>query len=492
MLTKFIQYIQTLVDGNQLRYSNRFSIIAACILIGMMGGCKKFVEIDPPKTDLIKATVFKSDGTAKAAIASLYAQLVGSYASGTAGSITFISGLSSDELQNYNTTQAYTEFAGNQLTATNTQNTALWTQLYQTIFRCNSILEGLSKSTGVTPALNTQLQGEAKFIRAFAHFYLLNMYGAIPLVLTTDYRTNAVIPRTPTADVYQQIIADLKDAQGMLAPDYSFSNGERTRVNSFTASALLARVYLYKGEWSNAETQSTVVINKTDLYNLQPADIAFLKNSKEAIWQLIRDAGNTNDALTFYIAPAATTPTNAALPNSWVQSFDPTDNRRINWIAAITSGANTYYYPVKYKNTAQAPITEYSTVFRLAEQLLIRAEARAMQNKLVGDNSAATDINAIRSRAGLTGTAATTQQQLLNVIENERRFELFTEWGHRWFDLKRWPSKLTPENTGLSLVDDILKPLKPNWAKEDKLYPIPQEQILNDPAMAKAQNPGYN
>ena len=474
-----------------LRYYSKSYLLI--FLVGIfVSSCKKFIEVGPPKTDLTKKTVFEGDATTKAAIASLYAQLVNSFGSGTVGSVTFLSGLSSDELENYNTSNEFAAFSNNNLIPINSNIQSLWSSAYQSIFYANSILEGLSGSTTVTDSLSVHLQGEAKFIRAFTHFYLVNMFGDVPLVLTTDYRINANIPRTPKSDVYKQIIDDLKDAKNQLAADYSFSNNERTRVNKFAASALLARVYLYLGNWADAETEASTVINETSLYMLSSPGDVFLKNSGEAIWQLIRDAGNANDALTFRIPPTAVVPQNSALNNDWVASFDPVDERKASWVAEHISGSDSYFYPTKYKNTNLVPITEYTMVMRLAEQYLIRAEARAMQEKIVGSNSAEADLNILRARANITATDATTKSEMIMAIEKERRFELFTEWGHRWFDLKRWPSINTPGDITLNRADDILQPLKPEWKKEWKLYPIPQNQILNDPAMRNAQNPGYN
>ncbi len=475
-----------------LRYYSRYYLLPVFLVGIFTSSCKKFLEVGPPKTDLTKTTVFEGDGTAKAAMASLYAQLVSSYASGTAGSVTYLAGLSSDELQNYNPSADFVAFSNNNLTALNSNMGRLWSSPYESIFQANSILEGLSQSSGVTPSLNLQLQGEAKFIRAFAHFYLVNLFGDVPLALTTDYRINASMPRTSTSLVYRQIIDDLKDAKDKLPADYSISKNERTRVNKFAASALLARVYLYIGNWQDAEAEASAVINKTDLYTLSSPGDVFLKNSGEAIWQLIRDAGNANDALTFLIPPTAVVPPNSALPANWVHSFDPSDKRKAAWIASLVSTSGTYFYPTKYKNTALSPITEYTMVMRLAEQYLVRAEARLMQGKIVGQNSAASDLNALRMRAGISETTATDKAGMLNAIEQERRFELFTEWGHRWFDLKRWPGINNPGDVTIKRADEVLQPLKPGWRKEWKLYPIPQNQILNDPAMANQQNPGYN
>jgi len=107
--------------------------------------------------------------------------------------------------------------------------------------------------------------------------------------------------------------------------------------------------------------------------------------------------------------------------------------------------------------------------------LLIRAEAEAWQNQLT---AAATDLNTVRGRAGLMPTTATDQAGLLAAIAHERQVEFFTEWGQRWFDLKR---------TGA--INATLGSLKPTWTADASLLPIPLNEIEADPNLT--QNPGY-
>ncbi|HEU4473178.1 MAG TPA: RagB/SusD family nutrient uptake outer membrane protein, partial [Flavisolibacter sp.] len=123
------------------------------------------------------------------------------------------------------------------------------------------------------------------------------------------------------------------------------------------------------------------------------------------------------------------------------------------------------------------PLAEYLIVFRLAEQYLIRAEARMHKGDIQGSIS---DLNIIRSRAGLPSLPVTlTPVQLATAIEQERRVELFCEWGHRWQDLKR---------TGRAGA--VLSTAKaPNWQSTDELYPIPAVEMQNNPFLT--QNPGY-
>ena len=80
-------------------------------------------------------------------------------------------------------------------------NGSLWSDSYKFIYAANSILEGLNSSSLISSAVNQQLTGEAKFIRAFCHFYLVNLFGDVPLILNTDYRVNAAVSRTPKAEV---------------------------------------------------------------------------------------------------------------------------------------------------------------------------------------------------------------------------------------------------------------------------------------------------
>lgn len=441
--------------------------------------CSDFVEIDPPRTDLIKSTVFTNDKTAIAAVSDIYAELADrGFASGDFGSITYLASLSSDELLNYNDGpglgQTFKQFNENTLNSTNGSIASLWSELYRTIYKANAIVEGLASSSGISQSLSDQLEGEAKFLRAFCHFYLVALWGDIPLVLSTDYRINAGIPRMPKEEVYEQVILDLTLALGLLSEEYSFSGGQRVRPNQAAAAALLSRTYLYNGEWAAAERLATSIIDNSAAYTLEPyLDDVFDSNNREAIWQFASNRP-TNDAMSFLLAQS---PGNGALRPEFLEAFEAGDKRASSWIGSVTDGPNTYYYPTKYKAIDYGNITEYSTVFRLAEQYLIRAEARAHQNNIT---AAQEDVNAIRLRAGLESTPASDQSSLLEAIHQERKVELFTEWGHRWLDLKR-------TNT----ADPVLSPLKMLWRSTASLYPIPEVQILNDISMRYAQNPGY-
>ncbi|NJN25594.1 MAG: RagB/SusD family nutrient uptake outer membrane protein [Cyclobacteriaceae bacterium] len=118
-------------------------------------------------------------------------------------------------------------------------------------------------------------------------------------------------------------------------------------------------------------------------------------------------------------------------------------------------------------------------LFRLAEMYLIRAEARAQQDKISGNQSAQSDINLLRERAGVPLIQGTSKNQMLLAIENERRMELCFE-GHRWYDLVR---------TGRDQV--VMDEFTNNWTSKDQLWPVPLREIRNNPELKNAQNPGY-
>ncbi|WP_188316176.1 RagB/SusD family nutrient uptake outer membrane protein [Chitinophaga agrisoli] len=474
------------------------ALLLVCLCV-LHSACTKLVEADAPVTSINGENVYNDNATAAAVLNSIYTAM--SQKGITADGITALSlfpALSADELSLYgaSTDPVYIAYYRNALTNINTGNTDFWKIIYPLVFTTNAAVEGLSAATGLTQAVKQQLSGEARFLRAFFYFYLLNLYGDVPLALSTDYSVNALLSRTPKDKVYQQIIADLKEAQSLLADTYVMadaitpyppSSEERVRPNKWAATALLARVYLYTGDYVNAEKQATAVISNTGLYDIMPLNNTFLKESREAIWQLqpVRTGQNTQDARLFMLPD---TGPNGLFPvylgSHLLNSFEAGDQRRFggNWIDSVNIGAATYYYPYKYKlsTTTAATILEYVMVLRLAEQYLIRAEARAQQNNIQG---AGTDLDVIRHRAGLPGyNGAPEKNALLAAILHERQVELFTEWGHRWLDLKR---------TGM--VDTRMHTITPQkggaWKSTAQQYPIPASELQRGPNFI--QNAGY-
>ncbi|MBO9570845.1 MAG: RagB/SusD family nutrient uptake outer membrane protein [Chitinophagaceae bacterium] len=490
-------------------------LISLAIILPQLG-CKKLVEIGPPTQSIVESSVFTSDYTAIAVLTDIYAYMSRSGVFTGSGGIPVITGLSSDELVLHGgiTNARFIAHYQNDLrqerglTVTNA-GAEYWSIFYNYVYKCNAAIEGLNSENAASliPAVRKQLTGEAYFLRSFLYFNLVNIFGEVPLATSTDYTINLLLPKSSTKEIYRLIIEDLKKSQQLLSNNYLStdlisSSTERVRPTKWVADALLARVYLYNEEYANSEIEASKILNNTPLFGLGSLTSIFLKNSQEAIWQLqpTNLYFNTEDARTFVIPPTGPSNTSSASPanpvylsDQLLSSFEANDQRAVpgNYIDSTiykvsATVTDTVYYPYKYKKNTRdtsiktiASISEYLMVFRLTEQFLIRAEARAKQNNISG---AQADLNAIRKRAGLGNTPAADKESLLYAILHERQVELFAEWGHRWFDLKR---------TGqINSVMNIATPLKGgSWETTDQLYPIPIDDILKSPNLV--QNPGY-
>lgn len=455
-------------------------LILACSLIS----CEDFLENDAPDDRIISEEVFNSDQTAVSAMTGIYNQLFNSpYSSGGFSSVSVLAGLSAEALAPIRTTNLpYMEFEKHEILPDNGRNLSLWSSAYNIIYLTNSLLEGINHSQQVSEEVRKKLEGEARFVRAFTYFYLVNLYGEVPLVLTTAYKVNSVAARDSEEKVYQQIIEDLQKAIQLL--NSGFDQGERTQVNQTTAIALLARVNLFLQNWEQAENLSSQVLSQNDTYKiLEELDQVFLANSAEAIWQLSPEGSgsvltNTNDGASFLIHPIFSFLANFKLTPSFVTSLKEEDQRLLNWIGFHERSGNYFAHKYKIQNSTE-PVTEFSMVLRLAEQYLIRAEARAMQGDLPG---AIADIDVLRTRAGLEplgdSSPAFGRDEMLVLILEERKRELFTEWGHRWLDLKR-----------TEMAGEVLGAGDPLWQETDVLYPIPASELMKNPNLT--QNNGY-
>lgn len=485
-------------------------ILPAVIFLGIIGvGCKKIIEIDPPRSSSTSEVIFSTNTQANNVLAGLYITF--------SSSSSIYAGLSADEIVRSNGVANPTEYqfmTNNLLTDNAVPMTALWSPMYKTIYNANSIIEGVEKSTSpqLTDDVRKLLTGEAKFVRAFSYFYLTNFFGDLPLVLTIDFNKTVKLARSPQVEIYKQMEEDLLAAQSLLPSDYSLTKEERIRPNRWAATALLSRVYLYQKKWAEAEAQATSIIANTAQYSLvTPLTGVFLRKSREAILQLETKTAKTpfgiQDQVSFsgtlsWNNQTAADKANYLIPSNWAiygpffrpiftlsdqlaSSFETNDRRNQLWVSSIPSPAAApyngivVYYPYKYTQplVQNSTPTQNLTVLRFAEQYLIRAEARAEQNNIAGAKS---DINMIRSRAGLPETAASTRAELIVAVAQERKVELFTEWGHRFFDLKR-----------TNKAEDVLGaiPIKQPFKSFQLLYPIPVQEIISDPNLI--QNPGY-
>lgn len=461
------------------------STIRIIIVFGsiLFASCDDYLEVEVPDQKIISESVFDNEATARSAMVGIYNQLATlSFSSGGSNSVNILAGLSANNLSSiYETNLPFVEFEHHEISPDNSKNESLWSSAYNIIYATNALLKGIGDSgSDLSNEVRDKLEGEAKFLRAFTYFYLINLYGDVPLVTTTNYQVNSLVSRTPIEEVYDKILQDLTDASSLLGEEYS--SEERTEVNKFAALALLARVQLYLKNWNEAERYSSEVIASNQYEVLPDLNQVFLKNSREAIWQLSPygrglSLTNTLEGSIFIIDPFWYFLAALKLNDQFVQSFDSEDQRLNNWI-----GFNEpleVYFPYKYKieNSTEEAL-EYSMVLRLAEQYLIRAEAKARMGDLDG---AISDLDVLRKRAGLPSIKDMepniSEAGIFVLIMEERNKELFTEWGHRWLDLKR---------TGMS--GEFLSQTE-HWETTDVYYPIPESELKNNPNLI--QNDGY-
>ncbi|MFD2968795.1 RagB/SusD family nutrient uptake outer membrane protein [Sphingobacterium bambusae] len=450
-----------------------YTVIISCL--GLLS-CEHYLDISPPNNRLETATVFADSSSAALAISGTYSSIMAT-SGGLLESQVRIAALQSDELLYTGTSEPIAQFANNSLISDNNMVNNLWSGLYKNIYQVNLIIENVENSITISNTAKSKLIGEGKFLRAFLYFCLTNNWGAVPLVTGTDYRENEKKEQSTSKEVYALIVADLKSAIADLPTKYP--TPERVRPTKLVAKAFLARVQLYRKNWREALDLSNELINLGSYPIETELDNTFQKNSTETIWQLFSATSNmfydTYDG--FYLIPSSLTNTTAPiylLSPDLLASFAADDSRKTTWVGIKPSGP--YYFPYKYTTRTRTG-NQYTVVFRAAEQLLIRAEA----NLMMGDIEAAIeDINAIRRRAKISLLPSH-----LNIADctaaliEERRRELFCEWGHRWFDLKR-----------LDLATDVLGTIKEeNWQVTDTLLPIPQIQLINAPQLV--QNEGY-
>lgn len=452
------------------------SLLIALLLFGTVSSCTEFVDVPMPDSQLTAQGAFEESATAHATMTSIYAKMRDTgLLTGSSQGLSCLLGTYTDEMLYFGSLQgAPSAFYNNTLLASNTSAATLWNSSYNQIYAANAVLEGVSRSAGLSQADKDQLTGEALFVRAFLHFYLAQLYDGVPYIKTTDYIANAAAQRLSVAQVMAAAKADIEQAIGLLGEDYATPS--RVRPNRYAAYAVLAKICLHNGEWDEAGDAASAVLNATQLYQEETIQDTFLSGSKATVWQFSPSSGdgNTQEGETFIFASGP--PPGVSLRNELVSAFSDADLRKAHWIKAVTNGTDTWYHAYKYKQNASGSSTEHSIVLRLAELYLIRAESRARAGELIG---AKEDLDRIRTTAGLPNTAAVGSEALLEAILKERQLELFTELGHRYFDLRRF-----------GRINDVLSPIKPDWQATDAVFPIPETELDLNRNLAP-QNQGY-
>lgn len=449
--------------------------------------CEEFVEIDNPNFQIVNENVFSNEGTALAAMQGVYNQLRPAFFTEAASTHMGMSGnLIKPKYADLNYNPFYNHEISTFDSSDATDNLNIWSSAYNIIYLVNSLIAGVQHSSELSLDLRNSLQGQALVIRAFTYFYLTSFYGDVPLLLSTNYKENAVTGQSTSDMVWSKIRSDLEKAITLLESYKTYPNDQRFNITQNVAIALLARVCLYMEDWVKAEEYSSLIIQNTTSYEiLHDLDQVFIKNNREAIWQINPDEGRgrivTAEGSSYVLHPfiLGIIKGDIILSDRFVDEFSATDKRRDQWIGIFEQSDESYPFIHKYKeHSRNLNNIEASVVLRLAEQYLIRSEARLHQEKL---ELAIKDIDVIRERAGLNLIAITypkiDKNSLLDSIMVERKKELFGEYGHYWLDLKR-------TDTAPKQFSD-----NPSWEDTDIWYPIPEQERLKNPNLG--QNEGY-
>jgi hypothetical protein len=495
--------------------------LLGCVIGASIVGtaCNKF--LDPSPTDVLTPDNFyKSSSDAVSAVNAAYAQMPYTYLY-----YFYIGDISGDDLM------ADPSFGsdGHQL-ADYTFDKTLWTldnqwsNAYITINRCNIVIQ-LVPGIQMDPTLRARVIGEAKFIRALSYFMLVNMFGDVPLVTTQITNAkNAQLARTAKAQVYALIESDLQAAATSLPASYT-NPPDVGRATSGAATALLAKVYLYLGDWNNAAkyagqviTSGTYSLNK--VYN-DNFSISKQNSNPENIFSVNFGSPETVTGVVGSIAVLFGLPSGFpggdayglefVLP-SLVNSFSATDQRG-NGASFMISPYTIRHGPdsgtvvtfisppepalhkpldetdpqnMEHRSWEQQP--NYQPILRYADVLLMYAEAVANGGTATA-GGAVTALDQVRLRGDPNASSSAASADFMDTLRVERRKEFIYE-GQRWFDLSRW-----------GILDQALRAkqaeiltIYPNEFKSvhgvfSNIYPIPQTEINSDPALT--QNAGW-
>ena len=367
----------------------------------------------------------------------------------------------------------------------------LWAEAYAVILRANNIIQS---KIPVDDNVN-QLVGEALTIRALSYFELARFYAkpyavdptspGVPLVL--EYNPHLLPSRATVQDVYTQIENDLTKAIGLMTMDKNSSYASK-----YMAEGLLARLYLFEGQWDKAQAAALDVVTNGGYSLVDSAGLVKywaatgtrddkVETMLEVQFDLINNNGT--DALDAFFDQFFGGYGDALCTDNLYNLYSNTDARKTLIVPANRAGVDVWAVN-KYPNTGNPSGTDNTKVLRYAEVLLTLAEA---YNRLNDDADAKIYLNQLAtirdpSFAGYTSTGAT----LLNDIINERRKELAFE-GERYWDLTRLNQDVVRDNsTGNYLVN---VPLTLSASDTKRIYPIPQAEINANKNVA--QNPGY-
>lgn len=437
-----------------LKYSLYF------LLVISLFACDDFLDKKP--VDQIAAEAYFTDeASAESAVRAIYRSMESPYYYGQ--SMIVVPEFAAGHIAHVSNLPEYVNFEQNNIRIDNPWVLNIWSGAYSIINAANNVVEQVPQITGIiSDVKRAQFVREAKLIRALTYFNLVRSWGDVPLVITPTQPSSSTAdyqqPRTSADQVYAQIIEDLTDASNL--PDAYGSSLEQNkgRATGGAAKALLAKVYLYRGQYPESAALAKEVIGKAYTLTQNYSSIWLTENSSESIFELQFDAQATNPLAT------VSNPTSSVLFLAKKEAYDRFEagDLRRDFTVNFT---NNRYYIGKYRN--YNPATQNVPVIRLSEVYLIYAEAQARAS-----GSASGEpydyYKAIRDRAGVETPGWETFTDVaafVTEVQREKRRELMFE-GEAWYDYVR---------TGLALTEMMTD------ADPGRYYfPIPQvERELN-------------
>ncbi len=445
-------------------------IIALCLtLLQLLAACDDFID-KQPIDQLSQATFFADEPTTRTAVIGAYRSLTTSFSYGQAFIV--VPEFAAGHMEHISGFPEYMEYTNFSIRIDNPWSLNMWTAFYGTINACNNIItyapeiEGFHNNTALQNLVN-----EARFIRALAYFNLTRGWGEVPLILipTSEQSTSADlrVSRNAVGDIYASIIQDLEQASTL---PMMASGSQKGRASGIAAKALLAKVNLYAGNFSESAQLATEVL-ATGGYGLVSnfEDIWLNENTEEALFELQFDQQTPN---TFVQNANPASRQEFFARESASEVFEEGDLRRDFTLrrAQDNTGAERLYVG-KYRNFN--PPAQNIPVLRLGEVHLIHAEASARSNN-APNNQAIESLNIIRERAGLEPISpGLSLEEFVRAVQEEKRKEMMFE-SEVWFDLCR--TGLASEVLGVP-------------SQQRFVFPVPQLELDLNPNLD--QNAGY-
>jgi hypothetical protein len=444
------------------------NILSFCLFFAI-ASCDDFID-KAPIDQLSQNTFFTDEATTRTAVIGAYRSLTTSFGYGQAFLV--VPEFAAGHMAHISSFPEYVEYQIFNVRIDNPWTLNIWTAFYATINATNNIIHFAPEIEGYdsNPAIQ-DLVKEAKFIRALAYFNIVRAWGDAPLILvpTNDATTSADlrVSRNSRDEIYDAIVADLMDATTL--PE-AVAGVQKGRASAWSAKALLAKVHLYRGEYSQAAGLAEEIIQAGPFRMLENfPEIWSTENTDEAIFELQYDQQTPNS----FVQNANPGSRQEFFANSAARNiFDEADARRDFTVRLSEDNTGAIqHYVGKYRNFN--PPDQNIPLIRLAEIHLIHAEARARADGSLS-TSAVQSLETVRSRANLeTDVAGWTLDNFVRLVQEEKRREMMYEF-EVWFDLCR--TGLASEALGVPSTQRFL-------------FPVPQLELDLNPNLV--QNEGY-